>query len=110
MFTKYEYFYNDFIKSNSGLNLEYWYQGGLRQVINRLIEFETVLLWKDEYVGDNGPQLKHNDDRFVLWLNEHHAMHKEHDECDFDWGCSNWQDEVFPNNNTQSPIDDSDQE
>lgn len=107
--TKYQYFYNDFSKSNSGLNLRYWKTAGFRQVINRLIEFETKLAWTDPDEGDNGPQLQNkqgSEDQFTQWLNEHHKFHQENCYgCDFTWDCSKWENEVFPNRNTDSPVE-----
>jgi hypothetical protein len=106
VYTKYEYFYEEFKQSNDGLNLNYWYSGGFRQIINRLIEFETELIWREADEGDNGPHLVKSDDQFCKWLKEHHQIHSEHHCCDFDDGCSDWVNEKFPNRNTESPIED----
>lgn len=106
VYTKYEYFYNDFKQSNNGLNLDYWYEGGFRQVINKLIEFKTELIWIDPAEGDNGPHLTKSDDKFCNWLAQHHITHSDHYLCDFNDDCSNWEDEKFPDYNTDSPIED----
>ena len=100
--TTYPYFYETFKQSNKGLDLEFWYHAGFRQVINKLIEFETELAWNAVAYG---PLLIKSDDAFCTWLTEHHKIHSEHEGCDFANGdCNDWENEIFPDRNTESPI------
>jgi hypothetical protein len=88
--TKYEYFAEYFRKSNDGINISYWDYAGFRQVINRLIKFDTELFWNDYTDGHNGPQLVNNNDEFVKWLNRHNELNGGFGFSEFD------SDEEFP--------------
>lgn len=52
-----------------------WREGGFREVLNRLIEFDTKLAWHDADTSHTGPVLVDKDDAFMQWLREHTAAH-----------------------------------
>lgn len=102
VYTKYDYVYNSL--SHQGFNLTCWYERYFRQIINRLIEFETQLIWNDVIEGDNGPILCNTNDQFCQWLSAHYKLHR--DNGSFDCEYIHWDDEIFPNRNTtESPVE-----
>ncbi len=111
---KYEYAYQ-VLSTSPGLNISHWYYNPFRELLNRMIQYETPLIWKavNHVNYHDGFILKNSDsdDPFFAWVSRHNkrAKHPDwvYDSDDSEFELDSYEmpgdyDQTYPNNDTNS--------